>query len=202
MARGSKDYDKKVREVNKGQSSKKKVDKIHGMLEALITDDTEAADANLHDYLQAKMREIIMGESCDDDDDDKDDKKDDDDDKDDDKKDKKDKKENPFKKKSKKDDDKDDDDEEEKVEEQDRSAQFARSGSVMSDAIQGKIKFKNGGKKTMPRVGDDTKDNNDKNVGKVKFKNGGKQPAKVLEKTPKPNHFDDGREFDLGTTDK
>lgn len=191
MTRGSKDYDKKVREVNKGQSSKKKIDKIHGMLEALITDDTEAADENLHDYLQAKMREIIMGESCDDDDDDKDDK--DSDDKDDDKDD--------DKKSDKKKDKKDDDDEEEKVEEQDRSAQFARSGSVMSDAINGKIKFKNGGKKTMPKIGSDTKDNNT-DLDKTEFSKGGKQPAKVLEKTPKPAKFDDGREFDLGTTDK
>ncbi len=193
MARGSKDYDKKVREVNKGQSSKKKVDKIHGMLEALITDDTAAADENLHDYLQAKMREIIMGEACDD----KDDKKDDDDD------DKDDKKENHFKKKSKKKDKKDDDDdEEEKVDEQDRSAQFARSGSVMSDAINGKIKFKNGGKKTLKKHGNAAKELDDDKVGKTEFKKGGRQPAKVLEKTPKPNKFDDGREFDLGTTDK
>jgi len=191
MARGSKNYDKEVRTVNKGQSSKKKVDKIHGMLEALITDDVEAADENFHDYLQTKMREIIMGESCDDDDDD--------DDKDDDKKDKKDKKENPFKKKSKKDDD---DDEEEKVDEQDRSAQFARSGSVMSDAIQGKIKFKNGGKKTIKKLPDTSKELDNDKVGKTEFKKGGKQPAKVLEKTPKPAKFDDGREFDLGTTDK
>jgi len=196
MARGSKDYDKKVREVNKGQKSKAKIDKIHGMLEALITDDTEAADANFHDYLQAKMRSMILGESCDDDDDD-----DDDDDKDDDKKDKKDKKENPFKKKSKKKDD-DDDDEEEKVDEQDRSAQFARSGTVMSDTIAGKIKFKNGGRKTIKKLPDTSKELNNDKVGKTEFKKGGRQPAKVLEKTPKPAKFNDGREFDLGTTDK
>jgi hypothetical protein len=190
MARGSKDYDKVVRKVNKGQKSKSKIDSIHKMLESLITDDTEAADENLHDYLQAKMRELIIGEGedCDDDDDDKDDK--DSDDKDDDKK--------SDKKKDKKDDD---DDEDEKVEEQDRSAQFARSGSVMSDAINGKIKFKNGGKKTMKKIGSDTKDNNT-DLDKTEFSKGGKQPAKTLEKTPKPAKFDDGREFELGTTDK
>ena len=190
MARGSKNYDKEVRTVNKGQSSKAKIDKIHKMLEALITDDVDAADENFHDYLQAKMSGMIMGESCDDDDDDDDD---------DDKKDKKDKKENPFKKKSKK---KDDDDEEEKVDEQDRSAQFSRSGSVMSDAISGKIKFKNGGKKTLKKHGNAPKELDDDKVGKTEFKKGGRQPAKVLEKTPKPAKFNDGREFDLGTTDK
>jgi len=190
MARCSTNYDKEVRKVNIVQSSKAKIDKIHGMLEALITDDTEAADENFHDYLQAKMREIIMRESCDDDDDDKDDDKSDDkdDDKDDKKSDKKDKK--------------DDDDEDEKVDEQDRSAQFARSGSVMSDAIQGKIKFKNGGKKTLKKHGNAPKELDDDKVGKTEFKKGGKQPAKVLEPTPKPNKFDDGREFALGTTDK
>ena len=199
MARGSKNYDKEVRTVNKGQKSKAKIDKIHKMLEALITDDIEAADENFHEYLQSKMRGIIMGESCDDDDKDDDDKDDDDKDDDDKDDDKKDKKENPFKKKSKK---KDDDDEEEKVDEQDRSAQFARSGSVMSDAISGKIKFKNGGKKTLKKHGNAAKELDGDKVGKTEFKKGGKQPAKVLEKTPKPAKFNDGREFDLGTTDK
>jgi hypothetical protein len=164
------------------------------MLESLITDDNAAADENLHDYLQAKMREMILGEAddCDDDDDDKDsDKKDDD--KDDDKKDKK---------KDKKKDDDDDDDEEEKIDEQDRKSAFARSGSVMSDAIEGKVKFKNGGKKTIKKLPDTDKHLNHEKVGKTEFKKGGKQPAKVLEPTPKPNKFDDGREFDLGTTDK
>lgn len=152
MARGSKDYDKKVREVNKGQSSKKKVDKIHGMLEALIGDDIETADANFHDYLQAKMRDMIMGE--------------------------------------------------EQVDEQDRAAQFSRSGTVMDDGVKGDIKFKNGGKKTIKKLPDTAKELNNDNVGKTEFKKGGKQPAKVLEKTPKPAKFDDGRRFDLGTTDK
>ena len=180
MARGSKDN---------------KTNAIHKMLESLITDDNEAAEENLHGYLQAKMRELIIGEAEECDDEDKDDDKDSDDkddDKDDDKK---------SDKKEDKDDD-DDDDKEEKVEEMDRSAQFARSGSVMSDAIAGKIKFKNGGKKTLKKHGNAPKELDDDKVGKTEFKKGGKQPAKVLEPTPKPEKFDDGREFELGTTDK
>jgi hypothetical protein len=176
------------------RGSKKKA--IHKMLESLITDDNATAEENLHEYLQAKMRGIILGEAEECDDDDKDDDKDSDD-KDDDKDDKK-----SDKKEKKDDDDDDDDDDDEKVEEMDRSAQFARSGSVMSDAIAGKIKFKNGGKKTLKKHGNAPKELDDDKVGKTEFKKGGKQPAKVLEPTPKPDHFDDGREMDLGTTDK
>ena len=72
----------------------------------------------------------------------------------------------------------------------------------MSDAISGKIKFKNGGKKTLKKHGNAAKELDDDKVGKTEFKKGGRQPAKVLEKTPKPAKFNDGREFDLGTTDK
>ena len=72
----------------------------------------------------------------------------------------------------------------------------------MSDAIQGKIKFKNGGKKTIKKLPDTSKELDNDKVGKTEFKKGGKQPAKTLEKTPVPAKFDDGREFELGTTDK
>jgi len=67
MARGSKDYDKKVREVNKGQKSKSKIEAIHKMLESFITEDTEAADVNCHGYLEAKMRDMLLSSNGDDD---------------------------------------------------------------------------------------------------------------------------------------
>ena len=66
MARGDKNYDKKVRTVNKGQSAEKKKKAIHSMVESLIKGDSKAAEDNLHDYLQMKSREIVLGEMEDD----------------------------------------------------------------------------------------------------------------------------------------
>ena len=154
---------------------------IHNMLEALISGKAEEAGEHLHEYLQLKTRELIVGESCKDKDDD--DEKDDDDDDDDDKK-----------------DDDDDDDDKEKVAEQAQSVAFANSGKVMDDKVKGKIKYENGGKKTLKKHGNAPKELDDDSVGKTKFKSGGKQPAKTLEKTPKPEKFNDGREKELGTT--
>lgn len=154
---------------------------IHKMLESLISGDSDAAEEHLHTYLQLKTQELVLGEKAKD--------KDDDDDDDD-------------KKSEKCDDDDDDDDKKEKVDEQTRQSAFANSGSVMSDAISGKIKYKNGGKKTLKKHGNAPKELDDDNVGKTKFKSGGKQPAKVLEPTPKADKFNDGREFDLGTLDE
>jgi len=189
MAKGNKE------ELTTGEIKKQA---LHKMLESLISGESDAAEEHLHTYLQLKTQELILGEKCKDDDD-KDDDKDDDDDDDD-----KDDKKNPFEKKSKKDDDddddKDDDDKKEKVDEQTRQAAFARSGSVMSDAIKGDIKYENGGKKTLKKHGNAPKELDDDKVDKTKFKSGGKQPAKVLEPTPKPAKFDDGRDKDLGTT--
>jgi len=89
---------------------------------------------------------------------------------------------------------------EETVEEQSKEAAFANSGSVMDDDVKGDVKFENGGKKTLKKHGNAPKELDDDKVEKTKFKSGGKQPAKVLEPTPKPEKFDDGRSKDLGTT--
>ncbi len=153
---------------------------IHKMLESLISGNSDEAGAHLHDYLQIKTQELILGERCKDDEDD--DRKDD--------------------KKSKKEDDDDDDedDDKEKVDEQAQSVAFANSGKVMDDKVKGKIKFENGGKKTLKKHGNAPKELDDDNVGKTKFKSGGKQPMKTLGKTPKPEKFNDGRDKELGTT--
>jgi len=127
---------------------------IHKMLESLITGDSEEAGKQLHEYLQMKTRELIVGETSD----------------------------------------------EEAVEEQSKEAAFANSGSVMDDNVKGDVKFENGGKKTLKKHGNAPKELDDDKVDKTKFKSGGKQPAKVLEPTPKPEKFDDGRNKDLGTT--
>lgn len=83
---------------------------LKNMLEALIQDDTEAANQHLHNYLSSKTRTWFVGEGhdeeCDDDDDkEKKGKKDDDDDNGDDDDDDKEDKKFPFKKKGKKKDD-------------------------------------------------------------------------------------------------
>lgn len=157
---------------------------IHKMLESLISGNSEEAGVHLHDYLQIKTQEIILGEKSKEDE--KDDEKDEDDDDD--------------KKSEKSDDDDDDDDDKEKVDEQAQSAAFANSGSVMDDKVKGKIKFENGGKKTLKKHGNAAKGLDDDKIEKTKFKSGGKQPARTLEPTPKPEKFNDGRDKDLGTT--
>ena len=157
-----------------------KIQSIHKMLESLIAGDNSEAEEHLHDYLQLKTRELIMGESKDEDEDE--DEEDDSDDDDDDDKD--------DKKKSKK----------EKVDEQTQSAAFAMSGKNMDDKVKGKVKFENGGKKTLKKHGNKAAGLDDDKIEKTKFKSGGKQPAKTLEKTPKPAKFNDGRDKELGTT--
>jgi len=89
---------------------------------------------------------------------------------------------------------------EEELDEQSREKAFTDSGTVMDDDVKADIKYDNGGKKTLKKHGNASKDLDDNIKGNIKFKNGGKQPAKVLEPTPKPAHFDDGRRFPLGTT--
>lgn len=61
MARGDKDYNKKVRQV-KGKSAKTKISAVHKMVEAIITDDIEAAQETLGKAIQQKFRRIVMGE--------------------------------------------------------------------------------------------------------------------------------------------
>lgn len=126
---------------------------IHKMLESLISGNAEEAGDHLHDYLQIKTKELIIGETS-----------------------------------------------EETVEEQSQDAAMANSGTVMDDDVKGDIKYENGGKKTLKKHGNAPKELDDDKVEKTKFKSGGKQPAKVLEPTPKPAKFDDGRSKDLGTT--
>lgn len=89
---------------------------------------------------------------------------------------------------------------EETIEEQSKEQAFANSGKTMDDDVKGDIKFENGGKKTLKKHDNKTKELDGDKVEKTKFKSGGKQPAKVLEPTPKPEKFDDGRSKDLGTT--
>ena len=93
------------------------------------------------------------------------------------------------------DDEDDDDDDDKKVDEA-----FAQpSEGSMSKKIAGKIQYKKGGKKTAKKHGNSAPGLCGK-TEKTKFKGGGKQPAKTLEKTPKPMSFNDGRSFNLGTT--
>jgi len=150
MARGDK------KELTATEIKKEAISK---MLESLISGDAEKAGEHLHDYLQLKTREIIMGEEA-------------------------------VEEVS-----------DEELEEQTRDQAFAMSGKVMDDKVKGDVKFDNGGKKTVKRP-DGNKDDPNLDMNKkdkVKFKHGGKQPAKVLEPTPKPDHFDDGRDRNLGT---
>ena len=142
MARGKKEL----------TSAEIKKQAIHNMLESLILGKSEDAGEHLHDYLQLKTRELIVGETDD------------------------------------------------AIEEQSKEAAFANSGSVMDDDVKGDIKYENGGKKTLKKHGNAPKELDDDKVEKTKFKSGGKQPAKVLEPTPKPEKFDDGRSKELGTT--
>lgn len=121
---------------------------IHKMLETLISGKTDEASTHLHEYLQLKTRELIMGES------------------------------------------------DESLDEQSRDAAFANDDSKIS----GDIDYENGGKKTLKKHGNAPKELDDDKVEKTKFKSGGKQPAKTLEKTPKPAKFNDGRKKELGTT--
>ena len=68
MARGSKDYDKVVRKVNKGAKSKAKINSIQKMVEALINGDVDAAEEELSEYIRMTSREILLGEAADEDD--------------------------------------------------------------------------------------------------------------------------------------
>ena len=155
-------------------STEQQLSYIQNMVEDLINENAESSQINFHKYLQEKSREMIIGEMCDDDVDEDDDEDDDDD--------------------KKKDDDKKDDDDK-KVDEA-----FAQpSEGSMSKKISGKIQYKKGGKKTAKKHGNSAPGLCGK-TEKTKFKSGGKQPAKTLEKTPKPISFNDGRDYSLGTT--
>jgi len=179
-----------------------KKSETYKMLVSLISNNVEESDNHLHLRIQDIMRDVILGEKCKDHDDDKDDDdkksddKDDDDDKDDKKSDDKDKDDDD------KDDDKDDDDDDKKkvTEGHGKGKAFAMSGKVMDDKVKGKIKYENGGKKTLKKHGNAPKELDDDKVEKTKFKSGGKQPMRTLEPTKKPEKFNDGRDKDLGTT--
>lgn len=157
-------------------ATKIKQQAIQKMLESLITGNPEEATVQLHEYLQLKTRELIIGESSEKDED-EDDKECDDD----------------------KDKVKDDDDKEDDKEDVKETVTHHPEGA-MSRTISGLLNFENGGKKTLKKHGNAPKELDDDKVEKTKFKSGGKQPAKVLEPTEKPAKFDDGRSKDLGTT--
>ena len=70
MARGSKNYDKKVRKVNKGNKSNKKIKCVHNMIEALIVGDADTAVEEFSNYMKEASRDILLGEMKDDDPDD------------------------------------------------------------------------------------------------------------------------------------
>ena len=63
MARGSKNYDKEVRKVNKGSKSSKKVKCIHKMVEALIVGDADTASEEFSNYMKEASREILLDEA-------------------------------------------------------------------------------------------------------------------------------------------
>ena len=54
-----KNMDKVTRKLD-GASADAKKKAIHKMLEALINEDNDAATEALHDYLQSKMRQMIL----------------------------------------------------------------------------------------------------------------------------------------------
>lgn len=60
---GKKNADKVVRKVNKGNKAEQKIKAIHNMVESLIKGESDDAAEHLHDYLQMKTREIVLGES-------------------------------------------------------------------------------------------------------------------------------------------
>jgi len=158
-------------------ATKIKQQAIQKMLESLITGNPEEASVQLHEYLQLKTRELIIGESSEKDED-EDDKECDDD----------------------KVDDKDDKDDDKDGKEDVKETVTHHPDGAMSRTISGLLNFENGGKKTLKKHDNSTKELDGTKVVKTKFKSGGKQPAKTLEKTPKPEKFNDGRSKDLGTT--
>jgi len=117
MARGDKNYDKVVRK-EKGKSADKKKKAIHKMVEALIADESEEAASALHDYLQMKSREIVLGEMEKEEDEDNDEEKEEKDEKEEDEKeeDEKEKEEDEKEEDEKEEEDDDEEKEEEKSE--------------------------------------------------------------------------------------
>ena len=175
---------------------------IFNMLESLMAGDSEKASEDLKPCVTIKTREIFFNEECSDDHDD-DDKDYDKDDKDYDKDDKKKMKEKADDKDCDKDDKKK---KKEKVDEQALAVAFANSGKVMSDKIMGLIKHENGGKKTLKKHDNSAPELDCDKVEDVKFKRGGKKTLKKHDNSApeldgdKVDHFDDGRDKDLGTT--
>jgi hypothetical protein len=164
-------------------STEQQTDRLRNVVEDLINENAESSQVNFHEYLREKTRSMFVVENEDDMKDEEckdDDKKDEDDDK--------------------KDDDKKDDDKEDENEEKVDEGLNQPTEGAMSKKIHGKLKYKNGGKKTLKKHGNSSKCLDDGVKGKLDFKKGGKQPAKVLEKTPKPVKFNDGRDYGLGTT--
>lgn len=104
MAQGkNKKYDKITHAVSKKSSSEKKK-AIRKMVEALISENSTEAANHLHEYLQTKMRDLILGEA--EEKDEKDEKEESDEDEDDDEK-----------EESDEDEDDDEDDDEDEVKE-------------------------------------------------------------------------------------
>jgi len=83
MSKGSKGLGKAIRSTKKAKAGQKKA-AIYKMVEALISKDSENAAIHLHEYLQMKTREIVLGEAeeMEDEKDEKDEKEDDEDEKD------------------------------------------------------------------------------------------------------------------------
>ena len=123
MARGSKDYDKVVRKVNKGAKSKAKINSIQKMVEAMINGDVESAEEELSEYIRMTSREILLGEAADEDEseDDSEGKMTDDKDEDDDSDDDSDDEDDDSDEDDSEDDDSDDSDEDDSDDEDDDS---------------------------------------------------------------------------------
>jgi hypothetical protein len=166
----------------------KNIDKkeaLHKMLEAIVKGDSDEAAQHLHSYLNVKTREILMGESEheDDEEDEKEEKED---------KDESDEDEDKDEEECE-DEECDDEDDDEKVEE----AVTHHPEGAMSRKVQGKVGYKNGGKKTVRKHGNSAAHLDDEVKGDVKFANDGKKSgarkhgnnAPHLEDKPKGNVY-------------
>ena len=173
---GKKNADKVVRKVNKGQSSDKKIAAIHKMVESLISGKSDDAADHLHDYLQMKSRDLIIGESKDEDDDD----------------------DKEMVAKSQDDDDDDDDDDDEEVDEG-----FAQPSEGAMSKKTGK--FPTGGKKKggLEKHGNAAPGLDDKIKGKAKYQRYPKGKPAETHANVKDDYDKkcDGRDKNLGTTD-
>lgn len=206
MARG-----KKI----KGKTADEKIKAVHKMVEALISGDSDAAADHLHAYLQAKTRELILGE--------KEDEKEKPDfadiDEDGDKKESA-KKADKDKKEEMKDEDCDDDDDKKSVKESvsPRANLTGAKGPKFAKENANKGKISGNSLRDKPKKANDTKakaglpkhsNHGDTSIKGNSFKNkphkanltGARGPKFADENVNKGNvaHYDDGRDYDMGT---